>query len=201
MNENYLEEYTNLFERVLSVAYEQKYSPAALEKQIVYSSYFRAIEEDKDAFAPIITEADLIKAIFTDIPIDIESTPHYRQCIWAAESYLRIQGDTGLTFEAIFLYLPIQKMYQYFDLYHEMDFSQIINRFKELYAEKSILALLLTRYRYPLTYVAEQTKIPYATLSSLKKRKRDIQKASVDMVASLARFLHVRIETLAELKI
>lgn len=201
MNKNYLEEYTNLFERVLSVAYEQKYSPAALEKQIAYSSYFRAIEEDKDAFAPIITEADLIKAIFPDIPIDIENTPHYRQCAWAAESYLRIQGETGLTFEAILLYLPIQKMYQYFDLYHEMDFSRIIERFKELYFEKSILALLLENYHYLLTNVAEKTKIPYATLSSLRQRQRDIKKASVEMIAGLARFLHVRIETLAELKI
>ena len=157
--------------------------------------------EDKDTFAPIITETDLIKAIFPDIPVDIENTPHYRQCAWVAESYLRIQSNTGLTFEAIFLYLPIQKMYQCFDLYHEMDFSQIMNRFKELYAEKSILALLLARHRYPLTYVARNTKIPYATLASLKKRKRDIKKASVEMVASLARFLHVRIETLAELNI
>lgn len=201
MNKNYLEEYTSLFERVLSVAYEQKYSPAALEKQIAYSSYFRAIEEDKDAFAPVIAEKDIIKSVFPEINVDLENVLQYNQCAWAAESYLRIQGDTGLTFETIFLYLPIQKMHQYFDLYHEMDFSQIINRFKELYAEKSILALLLARYRYPLTFVAEQTKIPYATLSSLKKRKRDIQKASIEMVASLARFLHARIETLAELKI
>lgn len=201
MNERYLYEYVNLFERVLSVAYEQKYSPAALEKRIAYSSYFQAIEEDKDTFAPVIAEKDLIKSVFPEINVDLENVLQYNQCVWAAESYLRIQGKTGLTFEAIFLYLPIQRMYLCFGLYHEMDFSQIVNHFEELYAEKSILTLLLKRYRYPLTLVAEQTKIPYATLSSLKKRKRDIKKASVEMVASLARFLHVRIETLSEIRI
>lgn len=80
-------------------------------------------------------------------------------------------------------------MYPCFEVYHEMDFSQIIARFEELYAEKSVLALLLEQYHYLLTHVAKETKIPYATLSAWKKRQRDIKKSRRGHGRSLSKIL------------
>ena len=50
-----------------------------------------------------------MKEIFPEISVDLDNTPVHNQCLWAAESYIRIQEKTGLTFEAIFLYIPIDK--------------------------------------------------------------------------------------------
>lgn len=198
MNSQYLYEYANIFERVLSLAYENNYSTPSLERLISYSSYFQNIEKDKNGIAPIVSETSLIKDFFPSLKVNMLEIPTYNQCLWAAESFLRIQGETGLTFECIFLYIPINKMYEYFPLYHEMDFSQIIKEFKRLYSEKSVLGLLIDRYHYSLTDVAKQIGVSYDLLSSLKQRRRDIKKASVEVVVKLSQLLNVRIETLSE---
>jgi len=198
MNSQYLSEYASTLERILSVGYEYKYSTPSLERSISYSSYFQKIEKDDKGFAPIINDSTLIKDFFPNLKIDPLTTPTYNQCLWAAESFLRIQGETKLTFECIFLYIPINKMYDYFPLYHEMDFSHIINQFKNLFAEKSVLGLLIEKYHYSLTDIAKQIGVSYDVLSSLKLRRRNIKKTSVEIVMKLSQMFNVRIETLAE---
>ena len=198
MNNQYLYEYTNILEHILSVGYEYNYSTSSLERLISYSSYFQNIEKDNRGFAPIINDVTIINDFFPNLKIDLLKTKHYNQCLWAAESFLRIQGEAGLTFECIFLYISINKMYEYFPLYHEMDFSHIIKEFKRLFEEKSALGLLIEKYHYSLTDIAKQTGISYDLLSSLKQRRRDIKKTSVEVVARLSRIFNVRIETIAE---
>ena len=198
MNSQYLYEYANILERVLSAGYEYNYSTSAIERLISYSSYFQGIEKDSSGFAPITNDINIINDFFPDLKIDLLKLPSYNQCLWAAESFLRIQGETGLTFECIFLYIPINKMYEYFPLYHEMDFSHIIKEFKRLFNEKSVLALLIEKYHYSLKDIAKHIGVSYDMLSSLKQRRRDIKKTSVEIVVKLSQIFNVRIETIAE---
>lgn len=198
MNSQYLNEYASNLERILSIGYEYNYSTPSLERSISYSSYFQNIEKDNKGFAPITNDVTLIKDLFPNLKVDLLNMPHYNQCLWAAESYLRIQGETGLTFECIFLYIPINKMYEYFPLYHEMDFSHIIDEFKRLYAEKSAFQLLVERYHYSLSNLSKEIDVSYDMLYSLKLRRRDIKKTSVEIVARLSQVFNVRIETIAE---
>ena len=92
-------------------------------------------------------------------------------------------------------------MYEYFPLYHEMDFSQIIKEFKRLFSIKSTLGLLIEKYHYHLTNIAKQIDVSYDVLSSLKNRRRDIKKTSVEIVAKLSQVFNVRIETISEIAI
>ena len=201
MNDNYLFEYANLLERVLSFAHQNKYSLNATEKAISYSMFFQNVEKSGGVFAPIIEDSVLVKQLFPEITCDLSTVSTYVQCLWAAEAYLWIQEETKLTFECIFLYLPIQRMYDYFPLYHEMDFSQIVNEFIRLYQEKSVLALLIEKYHYLLVDVAEECSCSYDVLFSYKQRRRDIKKASVSLIYKLARLFHVRMATISALEV
>ena len=200
MNTNYLYEYIDLLERVLSTAYKYSYSTGALEKNISESPFFQTLESN-DYQNPIIDEETLIKEVFPEIEVDLDSAPIYNQCLWAAESYLRIQDETKFTFELIFLYIPIKEMYRCFDLYHEMDFSQIIDEFKRRYEEKSVFAILLDKYKFSLKDINIVTGISYETLASLKQRKRNIKKVNVETIIKIARFFRVRIETISEVSL
>ena len=201
MNSEYFYDYVDSLERILSVAQYYNYSTKALERHISYSPFFQSIEVNIDGLSPFINDYLLTKTLFPEIEVDIANVPEYVECLWAAEAYLHIQLETRLTFEAIFIYLPISKMYQFFLIYHEMDFSHIVQEFKNIYLHRSIFAVLLDRYQYSLVYVSEQTKIPYDTLYSLKKRRRDAKKVNVESVVKLARLFNVRLETFAEMKI
>lgn len=201
MNSNYLYEYSILFEAVLSAGYKLNYSLSALERAISYSRFFQSIENDDKTLPPIINDHNLINEIFSDDEIDLDNIPTYNQCLWAAEAYLRIQGESHLTFEAIFLYLPIGKIYDLFSVYHEMDFSQIVQYFMSLIENKTVFALLIEKYNYSIKDVSKATGIHYATLFSLKQGHRDMKKTSIEVVNKLATLLRVRLETLAELKL
>lgn len=201
MDYKFLYSYLYYFERVLSVARSRNYSLLAVEKYISNSSYFQAIEDDVNNSSPVTTDVDLINSIFIDIKVDLTKVPHYNKCLWAAEAYLRIQAETCFTFETIFLYIPIKKMYEYFILYHEMDYSKIISLFWELYKKESVLSLLIKQYNFSLIYISTETGFSYSTLSALKTRQRKIGSLNVHDLLKLSKLLHVRAETLSEFQI
>lgn len=200
MNSNHLYEYITLLARVLSVGYYLHYGSPVLEKEISYSSFFQKLEKDNDG-SLYISEVNLIKEIYPDEKIDLMDVPTYNQCLWAAESYLRIQNECKLSFEAIFLYIPLKDMYGYFVYYHEMDFSQIINVFNELYDKHSTLELEIKKQKTSLKEMSEKTNIPYSTLFSLKKRKRNIKEVNGKTIYAISSFLKIRMETLLEIAI
>ena len=92
-------------------------------------------------------------------------------------------------------------MYDFFPVYHEMDFSHIVQEFHKLYEQKTIFALLLYKYGYSIIDVSKETNIPTTTLYSLKSRRRNIKKVSVEIVKSLSSLFNVRLETFAEIQI
>lgn len=198
MNSNYLYDYVNLLERVFSFGYQTNYSTSAIERMISYSSFFQKIEKNEST---LINDSLLLANLFQENNINLETLPVYNQCLWAAEAYLRIQNECRLSFEAIFLYIPINKMYDYFPLYHEMDFSHIINEFISLYKKKSVFSLLLEKYNFTLNNVSKDIGISYETLYSLKQRRRDIKKISVEMGKAISDYFNVRLETLTEIKL
>ena len=195
-----LYEYADLLERVFAVAYTIKYSTGALERSISYSPFFQKLEKSDGGERPIIDEESLITSLLGGLEIDLEAIPVYAQCLWAAEAYLRIQMETQLTFEAIFLYIPIARMYNYFPIYHEMDFSQIISVFKGLFSKRSVLDVLLEKRGLSLSWLSEQTQISYDTLYSAKSRRRDPAKLSLSAAIKIAKACHVRPETIGEIQ-
>lgn len=201
MNSYYVFEYAELFGRILSIGYLKEYTTASIERSVSYSSYFQQIEKDNYAFAPLETSTSFFRSVFPDLKDDFAKMPLYNECLWAAEAYMRIQGKTRLTFECIFLYIPIKKMYSYFLIYHEMDFSHIIKRFEELYSEQSALSIIVDKYGYFLEDISQQTGISYNTLYSLKSRRRDIRKINIETASKLSIFLHMRMKTICEIKI
>ncbi len=201
MNSYYIFEYTDLLARILSIGYLKQYTTSSIERCISYSSYFQQIEKDNHSFAPLTTDISLVKSVFPDLNDDFRKMPIYVQCLWAAEAYLRIQGQTQLTFECIFLYLPIKNIYEYFPVYHEMGFTRIVERFNELYSIQSALSIIIDKYGYSLEDISKKTGISYNTLYSLKSRRRDISKINVETALKLSTFLHIRMETICEIKI
>ena len=67
--------------------------------------------------------------------------------------------------------------------------------------DKSNLFLLLEKYSTSVQSISNYSDIPYATLYSLKQRRRDIKKLNIESVYKLSRYLDARIETISELKI
>ena len=198
MNSQFIYEYIDKLERVLSFAIHNKISFDYIQKAVSYSSYFQKIEKSIEGYSPFIDDDTLIKSLFPEIKKEITGTPIYNECLWASEAYMRIQKESGLTFEAIFIYFPLKDMYMCFPIYHEMDFSHIVAEFCKRMKKQSVLSLLAKQNGYSFEYISEKTHIPYETLISLNKRRRDISKTSVSNVLALSELFNVRVETMSE---
>lgn len=97
MRSDNIYEYTNVLERIFSVAYKYGYTTSMVEKEISSSRYFQAIEKEDRGRSPIEVDKVIVQSIFNNPSIVLDDVPTYNQCLWAAESYLRIQNETGMT--------------------------------------------------------------------------------------------------------
>ena len=190
------DEIINTLAIVLSIGHAYKYSEEAIMKRIAYSLYFSCIEKNKDDPILYVDEQSLISSIYYDANIASYDSILYNQSLWLSELYVRIQRQTNMTFEGIFLYLPLSKGYRMFPLYHEMDFSQGVDYFLSLLHNQSILSLIMKKKALSIDEVAKASGLSYVMISSLKQRKKDISKVAASNLLAMASYLGVKTETL-----
>ena len=190
------DEIINTLAIVLSIGHAYKYSEEAIMKRIAYSHYFSCIEKNKDDPILYVDEQSLISSIYYDANIASYDSILYNQSLWLSELYVRIQRQTNMTFEAVFLYLPLNKGYGMFPLYHEMDFSQGVDYFLSLLHNQSILSLIMKKKALSIDEVAKASGLSYVMISSLKQRKKDISKVAASNLLAMASYLGVKTETL-----
>ena len=200
MRSEYFDYYVEQLEKVFCFSYERHISLKYVESAISKSSFFRSIETDELSSVEYINEKQLLKSVFPFMDESSFNASTYNSCMWAAEAYIWIQSKTKQTFEAIFLYIPLEEMYKLFVAYHEMDFSHIVDEFVDRQNKKSVLSILLKNYKISVRTLSNETGISYNTLMDLKTRRRDISKLNVSSALKLANRFNVRPETLAELR-
>lgn len=180
---------------ILSIAYHHEYATSVIESRIAHSPFFIAIEQNIDSPTLYMSSSKLINSIFYDIKID-GKIELFNQTLWAAELYIRIQDKTHLTFEAIFLYLPLEKAYEMYSVYHEMDFSQSVNYFMSLKKENSVLSMAMRKNKINGHELAKCCNLSYPTISALRQEKRDINKVQAKSLYKISNCLHLRLESL-----
>ena len=188
--------YLDMFSNVLSYGHLLNYSFDVLEKRICKHRKFLAIENDNNSPELYIERNVVLKEIFFDSPKAIDELIRYNECEWVADMYLYLQAETGFTFELLFLYIPLEKAYEMFPIYHEMDFSQSIGYFNEIFKKSTPLELLMRKKSTNGKDLSSICNIPYSTIMSIKKKKRNIKNLNGLSLLKLANFFKVRVETL-----
>ena len=135
------------------------------------------------------------KRIKPNYPVD-RSTEYWTG--WALAYY---QWETGLSFEEINTYVPIQRVSALYCPFHEMDIRQFCDRMNELYrTAKPDTNLKLRRQRVTLTQkeLADASGVPIRTIQQYEQRQKDINKAQAKYLVMLARILCCDMEDLLE---
>ncbi len=181
---------------VLSCGHTYKFSVEAIEKRIGYSPFFISFEKGVENTIIYENADSIVKRIYFDVDLSNYDFKLYNQSLWLSELYIRIQKEVNVTFEAIFIYLPINKGYEMFDLYHEMDFSHAVDYFKSLKEKTSIISILMKNKRIDVGSLSNASGLSYSMISSLRRRGKDITKVSASNFIQISSYLGVRPETL-----
>lgn len=115
----------------------------------------------------------------------------YNDAYWCGYSYFELHLRTQKPFSYLFLKLPLTKMVDIYPIYHEMDFSSLLEYFVRLDREKTILRLLCENKGVSLTKLCYATGINRATLAKYNEDDDSLYKASFQNVMRIAAFFDV----------
>lgn len=188
----------NVLELIFTIAIKEKISLETVQQRIAKSAYFNALYLEEETYPIYEATQTIISNIFYEIKLDMNSlyeTIDVVSC-WCAEIFTKIAQEFSFTFEAIFLYFPIEKMISCFQLYHEMDDSQILGFFEKEVKEHSVLELASEKYKISNREISLVTGLSESMVSLLKNKKKDITKLSVATSIKISDLLKIDIRSL-----
>lgn len=180
-----------LFARLFVLGIQNKINFHAFTKAIERSELIIKIEKNQydDYFNKPLEQ------IFFDITnkhIDIKgSFGIYNDAYWCGYSYFELHRRTNKSFSFIFLKLPLSKMMDIYSIYHEMDFSSLLEYFHELDQKKTILRLLCEERKCSISKLSLATGISKATLSKYNADDASLYNASFQAIYKIAEYFDV----------
>lgn len=131
------------------------------------------------------------------IDFNMDRSPEY----WTGWALAYFQSTTRLTFGEINDFRSIGDVRRMYPKYHEMDVRQFCDSMKEAYfAMHPMTCLQIQRKQAGISQkmLADMSGIPLKTIQQYEQRRKDINRANVDYVLSMARVMNCDIEVLLE---
>ena len=171
----------------------------AIQNEINFLAFTSSLE--RSVFANLIEEDvydDYFNTPLTRIFFDItkmhiekdESFGIYNDAYWCGYSYFELQQRLKKPFSYLFLKLPLSKMMDIYPIFHEMDFSALLDFFEKEKDKKTILRALCEQRRCSLSKVSASTGINQATLSKYNADDEALLKGSFQNVYKISKYFN-----------
>ena len=177
-----------LFARLFVLGIQNKVNFQAFSKAMAKSDFVRKIEETQydDYFNKPI---DSIFFDITNQRIDSDNSYGvFNDAYWCGYSYFELHLRTKKSFSFLFLKLSLTKMMDIYSIFHEMDFSSLLDFFNRLDKEKTILRLLCKEKNCSIPKLSSDTGISKATLSKYNSSDEALYKGSFQTIYAIAKY-------------
>lgn len=188
MNNLDIRKVKEIFARIFVLAFQNKMNLRAFTNNLERSELATKIEKSQydDYFNKPIEQ------IFFDITNKIiekdTSFGVFDVAYWCGYSYFELQNRTKKSFAFIFLKLTLEKMVDLYPIYHEMDFSSLLQEFNQLNEEKTILRLLCEDKKCSLQKLSSEIEISKTTLSKYNASDEALYKGSFQAICKIATY-------------
>lgn len=187
-----------LFARLFVVAIENHMNLTSFTNVLAKSDLVAKIERDQydEYFNKSIK--DIMYQITNNEPMLHESYGIYNDAYWCGFSYFNLYQKLHKPFAYIFLKLPLTKMMDFYPIFHEMDFSSLVDCFQKIEKNKTILRILCKNRHCSLKKLSEKTGIKVATLSRYNASDEALYKGSFQNIIKIASYFDVPISTFVQ---
>ena len=191
MNDYELDSLRETFSRLFVLAVRNKINFKAFTNMLSNSSFIDAIEKDKynELFNKPIEQ--LLFSITGYEPKEDNSYGVYNDAYWCGQNYFDLHIKTKKSFVYLFLKLPFEEMMNIYSIYHEMDFSSLVDYFHKKENEKTILRILCEEKRCSLNDLCKATSLSLNTLRKYNSSDDILYKASFQNIAKLIQYFDV----------
>ena len=178
------------FGLLLNYLVEAGFSFENIEEKVLRDSYFLFLENNnEEEFIKTPLEAIIKKVFKKDVYIDY-TKPIKSELYWAGEMYITICANELIPLQRVMLVLPIEKMLYLFNPYHEMNNSQLVQRYKQEAEKSSVFKTLIKEKNLTFRELSELTGINFKTLLSYANNVK-LFKASATNIYCLSNLLGV----------
>ena len=191
MNDYELDDLRETFSRLFVLAVRNKINFKSFTNMLSNSSFIEAIEKDKynDLFNKPI-EALLFLITGFEAKED-NSYGIYNDAYWCGQNYFDLHIKTKKPFVYIFLKLPLDELMNVYSIFHEMDFTSLLEHFHRKEKEKTILRILCEEKRCSLNDLCKATSLSINTLRKYNSSDNNLYNASFQNIAKLIWYFDV----------
>lgn len=193
MNKYLIDDVKQSFARLFVLAVHRSLNLYSFTSYLADSDYVKSLENG-DINAVSDTP---VKELFGDVTKEMiredSSYGIYNDAYWCGHCYFELFLQTHKPFSYLFLKLPLEKMLSVYEVYHEMDFTALLELFRKKEQEVTILGALCKDKKCSLTKLKEATGISVNTLRKYRYNDELLYKASFQNVYKLAKYLEVPI--------
>ncbi len=177
-------------------AFSNGYIEESLSNSFIFKDY---LNRGDDSFIDNYLDIDIYKKTYDAIDInESELNKTNTMCLCLGEAIFRLYFRYHKSLSFIFLYLSLDKLTQMFNIYHEMDWSEIYQYFENVSNSKSVLSLLLKKRFLSAKELSILTDINYQTIKNYTRGNKNIYKASFSSIYKIAQILNVDMLIFAE---
>lgn len=178
------------FSRLFVLAVNNKMHLKAFTKALCRSNFINLIQKNRYNEMYDYPLETLFFQI-TGYKVKDDSYGIYNDAYWCGQNYFDLFFNVKKCFEFIFLKLPFEKMLDLYSIYHEMDFSSLLEYFNKIDKESTILRLLCINDHCSLNDLSIATGISLNTLKKYNSSDELLYKASFSNIAKIIKYFDV----------
>ena len=184
----YQEDIINRLAALITYGLNNQYSYKSIEEHIVSSLFINDLENGQ--FNNEIKEAVLAEKTYGvsfNEPLDISF-----KALFIAESYFKLFIYFNKSFEYLFLYWPLSYFISRYNIYHEMDFSNLRNDFIKKTKEMTLIKKLSKERNIKLIEISKLTGINKNTIDKYARNDQYLYNANYGNIHKLAKLFNVK---------
>lgn len=184
----YEQEIIDVLAAILTYGFTNKYSYKYIEECLISSSFINKLEDNEyDSVTNVETVVKEVYKIDIKDKVDISF-----KALFLAESYIHLFFKLNKSFEYLFLYWPIEEFINKYDIYHEMDFSNLENDVLERIRNTTLLKKLSKDRKIKLSEISKLTGIKQFTINKYSKDDIHLFNASFINIYALTKLFNVK---------
>ncbi len=184
----YKEDITKRLAAIITYGLNGKYSYGTIEERIVASPFVNCLEKN------FYNSEESIEKVVEDafkVALEKEADISFR-ALFLAESYIRLFFSVDRSFEYLFLYWDLGNFVSKYGVYHEMDFSNLMDDFLSNVHKTPLLRKLSLRKGVNLRNVARLTGISENTINKYAKDDKYLYSCSHENGYRLSTLFNVK---------
>ena len=180
----YQEDIINRLAAIITYGYNKGYSYKSIEEYIVYSPFVIGLENNQyDIESKIETVIELTYQVKS---VKKEEADISFKGLFLAESYFNLFLTYNRSFEYLFLYLPLEYLIDRYNVYHEMDFSNLKKDFEKMVKKTTLIKKIAVDRGIKLTEISKLTGINGNTIDRYARDDKYLYGASQQTIYRLS---------------